>query len=463
MSGFTMRQEGNPCQSAFTALPAVDVDSSEEVSVSKLLVTYILLVPLLVFSVHGGFSFEHGSWNSDISAVGGGIAVASSSAETVQERVQAWTALSLCGLAMFAYLRQIVQVASRMRAMMLLPAYAIVSAAWSQDAGLSFRSGVSLLFSTLFAFYLVSRFSREQQMQLVLLTGGCVAVFSVCLALGWPQYGIDHQVHEGAWQGLFTQKNVCAEVMLFLLTPVLALPCRGRYGQMLRVLYLFLGLLVILMTQSRTGWAATIVYLGFVFGLRLLSRFSRRDLIPLAAATVALAGAAVVATVKYFSILLLLFNRSGNFSGRSQIWAAVLTSMLKRPLTGFGFDAFWSVLHGEASSVFLATGWVVTSAHSGFLNTGLELGAIGILLVGVTFVKALRDAALCFRPGRPGYIDWCIGLVFLTLIYNIDERTLMATQYLPWMLYIVACTGLSQAAAELGDGATQSTALPEER
>jgi exopolysaccharide production protein ExoQ len=104
------------------------------------------------------------------------------------------------------------------------------------------------------------------------------------------------------------------------------------------------------------------------------------------------------------------------------------------------------MLTGEATRVFSATGWVVTSAHNGFLNVALELGLVGLALVVLTFVQAGRHAMAAFRPGHSGYVDWCIGIVFLTTVYNLDERTLMAPQCLPWILYIVACVGLRRAA-----------------
>ena len=120
------------------------------------------------------------------------------------------------------------------------------------------RSGFSLLVTTLFAFYLTERFTRRQQMELLSVVGACIAIGSGhhggSLA---PQFGVDHQLHEGAWQGLFTQKNACAEAILFLLTPAMAFPASGRYGQMLRAVYVVLCLSIILMTQSRTGWAIT--------------------------------------------------------------------------------------------------------------------------------------------------------------------------------------------------------------
>ncbi len=421
-------------------------DEAVSCPVSCLVVTYLLLAPMLLFAVHGGFSFEHASWNSDLGAVGGKVAVVDTSAESLQERIQSWTALCLCVGAMLPYLRRIGGVGQQMPLMLLLPLYAIASACWSQDPILSLRSGLSLLVDTLFAFYLAARFSHRQQMDLIMVTGACVAALSIALALFWPQFGVDHQLHEGAWQGLFTQKNVCAESMLFLLTPAFAFTSRGRYGQVLRAAYVVLCLLVILMTQSRTGWAMTLCYLGFIGTLRALGSFARKDLLPIVGIAFAAFASAITVMIQYPLILLSLLSRSDSLSGRAQIWGAVTASILRQPIGGYGFDAFWSLLHDEASRVFAATGWVVTSAHNGFLNVTLELGLVGFVLVAATFVQAFRHASAAFHPRRSAYVDWCTGIVFLTLVYNLDERTLMATQYLPWILYVVACTGLANAA-----------------
>ena len=63
--------------------------------------------------------------------------------------------------------------------------------------------------------------------------------------------------------------------------------------------------------------------------------------------------------------------------------------------------------------------------------------------------------------GHSPYIDWCIGIIFLTVVYNLDERTLMATQYLPWILYIVACTGLRSAAFRTAEEGIELATLEE--
>ncbi|WP_161557574.1 O-antigen ligase family protein [Acidisarcina polymorpha] len=278
-----------------------------------------------------------------------------------------------------------------------------------------------------------------------MLTGAGVVALSILLAVVFPQYGIDHQLHEGAWQGLFTQKNVCAESTLFLLTPALTTTSMSRYGQVLRYGYISACLLIIVMSQSRTGWAMCLLYFAFVSTLRLLRRVARKDILKVAFVSFTVVGGVAIAIQEYPSVVLSLVSRAGNVSGRTQIWKAVTESILRHPIGGYGFDAFWSLFYGEASHIFAATGWVVTSAHNGFLNVTLELGIVGLVLVSGTFVAVFRHAAIAFAPGRSSYIEWCIGIVFLTLVYNLDERTLMATQYLPWILYILACVGLKKA------------------
>jgi exopolysaccharide production protein ExoQ len=417
-----------------------------DVPVTHMALTYVLLVPLMLFAVHGGFSFEHSSWNNDLYAFGGKMAVVTTDAEAMRDRLQTIVGLTFCLGAMAAHVRSVVEFAQKMPLMLFLPIYAMSSALWSQDPGTSLRSGLSLLVTTLFALYLTERFNQRQQMELLTVVGACIAAGSVIMAAAWPQFGLDHQQHEGALQGLFIQKNACAEATLFLLTPALTLSAFGRYGQMLRALYIVLCLAIILLTQSRTGWAITLTYLAFFGNLRVLSKFGRKDLLPLSALLFGATGAIAGAIVSYPILVLSLIGRSGSFSGRWQIWGAIVASVLRRPLGGYGFDAFWSMLTGEATRVFSATGWVVTSAHNGFLNVALELGLVGLALVVLTFVQACRHAMGAFRPGHSGYVNWCIGIVFLTIVYNLDERTLMAPQCLPWILYIVACVGLRRAA-----------------
>ena len=66
------------------------------------------------------------------------------------------------------------------------------------------------------------------------------------------------------------------------------------------------------------------------------------------------------------------------YTGRTEIWAFAVDNIAKKPITGFGYGAFWeSVYYGGGAD---ATTWVnrATDAHDGYLNTALESGLPGL-------------------------------------------------------------------------------------
>ena len=76
----------------------------------------------------------------------------------------------------------------------------------------------------------------------------------------------------------------------------------------------------------------------------------------------------------------------------------------------------------------------------------LENGIVGLGLIIVLVVKAGKDAMLCIGRAQTPAINWYIGIIVLTLFYNIDEVTFMLPSYLPWMMFLLAVIGLSKEA-----------------
>ena len=86
----------------------------------------------------------------------------------------------------------------------LLPALAMVSVLWSGAPSISFRRAVALLGSTVFAFYLGTRYSRADLLRLFLAVSVIATILSLLTVVALPTYAIDDS---GAWQGVFGQKN----------------------------------------------------------------------------------------------------------------------------------------------------------------------------------------------------------------------------------------------------------------
>jgi O-antigen ligase len=95
--------------------------------------------------------------------------------------------------------------------------------------------------------------------------------------------------------------------------------------------------------------------------------------------------------------------------------------------------------------------WVFGYAHNGILEICLQLGLVGVAVFFVTLFQAIRNAWFCLRNGCPPGVEWYIGLIALTIMYNIDECSILLPNDLLSILYVVACCGLAKAAARLKD------------
>ncbi len=81
----------------------------------------------------------------------------------------------------------------------------------------------------------------------------------------------------------------------------------------------------------------------------------------------------------------------GSLSGRVPIWREVMGDIAAAPLLGYGYGAFWTPQRVLFYSY--VRGWEFTHAHSAYLETLLNVGAIGLAL-GLFVVLAARSAAI---------------------------------------------------------------------
>jgi exopolysaccharide production protein ExoQ len=114
-------------------------------------------------------------------------------------------------------------------------------------------------------------------------------------------------------------------------------------------------------------------------------------------------------------------GRSGNMSDRTRIWQ-VLLSVPINPVLGTGYQSFW--LGSRIAWVWARLdGDNVLEAHNGYLETYLELGLIGLLLICTFLVATYRKICKRLKPLRPlGSLS--LGLWTLLLFYNVSEAAL---------------------------------------
>jgi exopolysaccharide production protein ExoQ len=329
----------------------------------------------------------------------------------------------------------------------LLLGLVVLTSLWSQDPIVSIKQAAWLCISVLFVYWVKIRLSARQQMEVLMIVGAVAGVLSIAVVFLLPSYGLD-ALHDKAWQGVFFSKNHMGRIFLFLLTPALCLKPRSSVGSWVRSAYVVLMLFLIGMSQSRSAWLFTALYLLFAAAMKLSSWVSRREVYRFVLlAAVIVIGVGVLIAVNADAILSLL-GRDVSLTGRTTIWNILMISVHKRPLLGYGYQAFWSGGTSEGMNAVIAEHGMMhffgAYAHSGYLSVLLEEGFIGLVLTVLLLCQGIRDALVCLRDSQTlNETYWYSAIIFITVVYNIDEVTLLLPTYLPWMLCLLAVSALS--------------------
>ena len=118
-----------------------------------------------------------------------------------------------------------------------------------------------------------------------------------------------------------------------------------------------------------------------------------------------------------WQVLLTSLGRDATLTGRTVLWEQVL-AMGTSPFVGTGYDSFWL---GKRVELFWDMYyWKPNQAHNGFLETYLNLGWIGVLLLSGIIVSAYRKiAARMVRTDH--YQVLRMSLFVVALLSNLTE------------------------------------------
>lgn len=338
-----------------------------------------------------------------------------------------------------------------MRWALPLAVLAMVSTLWSQFPLYTMRRSVPFAMAGVYGLYLAMRFPVRRQLRILRVTMIALAVGTAMMAMGFPKLGLDASPgHHADWQGVFTQKNACGRIMV-LATAVLLADWKMSWQ---RLASAALFLVVMFMSGSRSAWlveGALLVVWSALFVAKRVD--SRTRVIAALGAAVSLPAMACAGYV-LFPMVVQWLGRDATLSGRTLIWKQVWIFILQRPWLGWGYDAFWRGTQGEAFRVVAAVRFMVFHAQNGFLEIWLELGAAGLVLFTLSYLRAWRRLWPVLRAGEVDRVTWMIFVLALILFYDLDENTLLIYNGLFWVLYVAALANVEFLAVEDALGET---------
>jgi exopolysaccharide production protein ExoQ len=284
------------------------------------------------------------------------------------------------------------------------------------------------------------------------------------------------------WQGIATSKNTLGQVAMLGFIYFLWEVGREWRSKGWRNPHLaYLGMSGWLLKGSDNGLSLTAVIVAFfaaVIFLRL-QQLHAKALEPAPFCRLALAATLTLAALIYSHGIVLFeddsllgkmittFGRNITLTDRTHIWSGMYEVARGSFFGGIGFGGFW--IDREANIAWNARmTWVLGQGHSGYVDTFLQTGTIGlILLIGLllsTFNKLLRSQTEDFN-----FFAFRLTLLLTIIFINITETTFLRGDHHLWLLFMVVCwsVALPQPASsddgdrperDWGDSASISTA-----
>lgn len=151
----------------------------------------------------------------------------------------------------------------------------------------------------------------------------------------------------------------------------------------------------------------------------------------------------VMGSVAFLALIVLLLNaatglveamgRDTTLTGRTDLWNQ-LGRMIVDPLLGAGFESFW--LGERVEKLWRIYWWHPRQAHNGYFEVFLNLGWVGVAMLGIVIVGGYRNISATFRRD-PGIGSLTLAFFVVALAYNVTEAA-FKTMHPVWIAFLLA-------------------------
>jgi len=123
-----------------------------------------------------------------------------------------------------------------------------------------------------------------------------------------------------------------------------------------------------------------------------------------------------------------------SLTGRLPLWEDLLGYLARSPLKGYGFGAFWTPKH--IYEIAVSQEWVISEAHSTYVDTALQLGIIGAgLLIAIAICTFLYASYLSRATQDPAYL-FLVGGAFFCMLRGLTESGLTGASPVTAFLFL---------------------------
>ncbi len=271
--------------------------------------------------------------------------------------------------------------------------FLLLSALWSIDPQITMRRGILYLSAVIGAIGIAATLDIDEFMDVLGLTCAFTAVASILLLAISP--GKAFLANAPDFIGIFSHKNILGQAMAAgALASLHSIRVGGR-RRTRNVIMLILFIAVSLAAKSATSFMTIFAFCGTDGIITLFCKGG-------AARIMAIGGTIFLLPFVAFAALspdslLEMIGKDPSLTGRTVLWAYVLTYIAQKPLLGWGYSVFWSNNNAAAVEISTILGWVVPQAHNGVLEMLLNIGIIGTAFFIFLWARNVLLALKCLR------------------------------------------------------------------
>jgi exopolysaccharide production protein ExoQ len=342
----------------------------------------------------------------------------------------------LLSLLVLVHGKRILNAIRSMPWVLVLCTLAVASAAWSYEPGFTLRRAVVLLAFTLLGVYIGANFEMDEQIELFGWALLYMVIVSYIIIIVAPDYGISHDLHNGAWKGVFSHKNTLGRVIGFGL--VLLIFARPKIGPTLARVFFLLATIVLLTFSFSSTALISVVGCLAAYPFVWVMRARARRTVPLWIVLLVPTLIVIILVAVNYAAVATLFGKDPTLSGRTDLWAAVVQAIRVHPWFGYGYQVFWGKpgLETIVTASRAKYGAMPVHAHDGYLDLALDLGIVGVMVFAYGLLKMIWLAATAAKDESTPASAWPLMFVVYYVLFNVTESNLLISRAFLWLPFI---------------------------
>jgi exopolysaccharide production protein ExoQ len=327
--------------------------------------------------------------------------------------------------------------------------YCGLSSLWSDYTDVSFKRWVRALGDIVVVLLVLTDADWLNAFKRLITRAGFVLIpVSLLFILHYPELGRVYGRWDGkmVWTGVTTGKNTLGMIcLIFGLASVWRLlewyrteKRDRRTGSLIaHGVFLAMTLLVLLKANSMTSIACFFLASAVMVGASWRGLARRPAMVHWLVGSLVF-GAFCVLFLGIGTGLLQDVGRDSTLTGRTDVWKVAI-KLCGNPLVGTGYESFW--LGSRLATMRDTFEQHVNQVHNGYLEVYLNLGWVGILLLGTILVTGYRRiVAWVFR----GDLTGCVMLAYFVaaVVYDFTEGG-FKMMYPVWIFFLMANVAVS--------------------